>query len=178
MKTLKTVARLIAGTALIAGMLVSPAAPVAAQDEDDSLSAVRAATASFHSISEAEAAGYALAALPCFDRPGVGGMGLHWVNGSLFAETVTATKPQALVYEVDGDELTLVAVEYLIPFTLVPATAEPPSLFGEDFHHAFLKSDPLPFWELHAWIWRSNPLGMFADYNPEVALCPGSESDD
>jgi hypothetical protein len=52
--------------------------------------------------------------------------------------------------------------------------AEPPRLFGQDFHH----NNALSLWALHAWIWRHNPLGMFADYNPRVALCPGhGESD-
>jgi hypothetical protein len=27
------------------------------------------------------------------------------------------------------------------------------------------------FYELHAWIWRSNPLGMFTDWNPRMH-CP------
>jgi hypothetical protein len=170
MKKLKNVWRLLAGTALLAGLLVTPA-PVAAND-DDSFSAIRAATTQFHSVAAAEAAGYSLLPL-CFDRPGVGGMGLHWINSGLFAATATPTKPQALVYEVDGDELELVAVEYLIPFTLVAAGAEPPVLFGQEFHHAFFNKDALPFWELHLWIWRANPDGMFADYNPEVDMCPG-----
>ena len=160
-------------TAVMLGLLVSPAAA----HDGDSLAAVRHATARFHDVDRAMAAGYLKAALPCFDRPGVGGMGLHYVMGSLINGTVTATKPQALVYEVDGDKLNLVAVEYLIP---VPASAaEAPRLFGQPFHPAFLPNgDPLPLWELHAWIWRHNPLGTFADYNPNVDLCPGpGESD-
>ena len=173
----KLISRTVAGAAFVGLLLVGPATQVAA-DNGDSLAAVRAATAKFHSIPAAEAAGYARpAALPCFDRPGVGGMGLHWVNGSLFTATPTATKPQAMVYEVDGDELTLVAVEYLIPFTLVPGNAQAPTLLGQHFHHAFLPNgQPLGLWALHAWIWESNPLGMFADYNPEVELCPGTRS--
>ena len=27
------------------------------------------------------------------------------------------------------------------------------------------------FWLKHAWIWKHNPAGMFADFNPEVT-CP------
>jgi hypothetical protein len=27
------------------------------------------------------------------------------------------------------------------------------------------------FWLKHAWIWKHNPAGMFADWNPEVT-CP------
>jgi hypothetical protein len=26
-----------------------------------------------------------------------------------------------------------------------------------------------PFYALHAWIWRKNPSGMLAPYNPEIA---------
>jgi hypothetical protein len=29
----------------------------------------------------------------------------------------------------------------------------------------------LPVYVLHAWVWKSNPSGMFADYNPDVASC-------
>ena len=161
--------------AVMVGLLVSPAAA----HEGDSLAAVRHATARFHDVDRAVAAGYA-SLLPCFDKPGVGGMGQHYVKGSLIGGTVTATKPQALVYEVDGDELNLVAVEYLISYNFVPAGAEAPRLFGQSFHPAFFPDGvtALPFWELHAWIWRHNPLGTFADYNPNVDLCPGpGESD-
>jgi hypothetical protein len=171
MKSWKIVIRLLVGAALVAGLLVSPANVVA--HDNDQLSAVRHATAKFHSIPMAEAAGYAKA-LPCFDRPGVGGMGQHYVNFSLANGTLTPTKPQALVYEVDGDELTLVAVEYIVPYQVLPATSQPPQLFG----HAFFRNDPLSLWALHAWIWRENPLGTFANYNPRVSLCPGHQSED
>ena len=25
------------------------------------------------------------------------------------------------------------------------------------------------FWLQHAWVWKHNPAGMFADWNPEVS---------
>jgi hypothetical protein len=100
-------------------------------------------------------------------------MGQHYVKASLIDGTAKPTEPQALVYEVDGEELNLVAVEYIIPYTFVPSTAEPPRLFGQSFHH----NDALSLWALHAWIWRHNPLGMFADFNPRVDLCPGHQSE-
>jgi hypothetical protein len=28
-----------------------------------------------------------------------------------------------------------------------------------------------PFYELHAWVWKHNPSGMFNDWNPLVT-CP------
>jgi hypothetical protein len=165
-----TLVGVLAGTVVLAGLLVSPAANVAARDNgNDQLAAVRHATAAFHSVSEAETAGYMLLPLPCFDKPGVGGMGIHYLKGSLVSSTPTPTKPQVLVYEVDGDQLNLVAVEYIIPYSLVPTTANPPRLFG----HAFFHNDALSLWALHAWIWRPNPRGMFENYNPRVDLCPG-----
>src|SRR5256885_13141798 len=46
--------------------------------------------------------------------------------------TIEPNRPEALVYEVDGDRLQLVAVEYIVPWTAwAPAT--PPQLFGRPF---------------------------------------------
>ena len=158
----------LAYATVVGGLLVSPAANVAAQ-ANDQLAGVRAATAAFHDVDAAETAGYILLPLPCFDKPGVGGMGIHYLKGSFVSSSPTADKPQVLVYEVVGDQRYLVAVEYIVPYSLVATSAQAPNLFGQDFHH----NDALSLWYLHAWIWKQNPLGMFADYNPKVALCPG-----
>ena len=52
----------------------------------------------------------------------------------------------------------------------------PPELFGQTFN--FVDSPNRygipPFYELHAWAWKSNPTGAHSDYNPAV-LCPGTE---
>jgi hypothetical protein len=161
----RLIARLLAATFLVGGLLILPAAPAAAHD-DNPLTAVRKATAKFHNVKTAEAAGYGRL-LDCFDLPGVGGMGQHYVKGPLSA-TVIPTEPSAMVYEVDGSELRLVAVEYIIPQSNWTAS-QPPRLFGQ----WFLRNDTLGLWTLHAWIWRNNPLGTFASYNPEVSMCPG-----
>jgi hypothetical protein len=164
--------RLLVFSTLALALVIGPAAPVAA-NEGSSLSAVRKATAAFHNVARAERAGYGQF-LPCFDSPGVGGMGQHYVNGALIDGTVTPTKPQAMVYEVDGDELTLVAVEYIILYSQTPRDAAAPRLFGQPFLH----NDGLRLWALHAWIWKHNPLGTFAPYNPKVEMCPGSPAID
>jgi hypothetical protein len=161
--------KMLVFSTLAIALVVGPAAPASAGQDD--LSAVRKATAKFHSLEAAGRAGYA-SALNCFDLPGVGGMGQHYIKGELMNGSVTPKKPQALVYEVNGDELTLVAVEYIVPYSIRPATAEPPRLFGR----AFLHNDGLRLWALHAWIWRNNPLGTFASYNPNVKLCPGTKA--
>jgi hypothetical protein len=95
-------------------------------------------------------------------------MGQHYVKAALLDTKVSPEKPEALVYEVDGSKLRLVAVEYIIPQSKWTA-AQPPRLFGR----SFFRNDTLGLWALHAWVWRHNPLGTFANYNPTVKLCPG-----
>ncbi|HYU62533.1 MAG TPA: hypothetical protein VEN12_02025 [Verrucomicrobiae bacterium] len=142
-------------------------APVTQASSQASLAGVRQATAKFHDPAVARLAQYN-PLLACFDLPGVGGMGQHYVNTGLLNGTVNAAEPEALVYEVDGDRLQLVAVEYIIPLSAWQS-ADKPTLFGREF----TRIDSLGLWALHAWIWRPNPDGIFANYNPSVRMCPG-----
>lgn len=142
-------------------------APVTQASSQASLADVRQATAKFHDPAVALNAQYN-PLLACFDLPGVGGMGQHYVNTGLLDGTVNASEPEALVYEVDGDRLQLVAVEYIIPLGAWQS-ADKPTLFGKEF----TRIDSLGLWALHAWIWRPNPDGIFANYNPNVRMCPG-----
>ena len=158
--------RLLAIASIMTVLLALP--PSAAASGQASLADARNATASFHDVRKAERAGYGLLPLPCFDSPGVGGMGQHYGRTILFDGVVDVAHPEALVYEVDGDRLQLVAVEYII-LQSAWSSSEAPSLLG----HSFFKNDALSLWALHAWIWRPNPDGMFANYNPSVKLCPG-----
>jgi hypothetical protein len=129
------------------------------------------ATAAYQDAETAVAAGYlsTLDTLGCFENPGTGGMGLHYLNESLLDGTVDATSPEALVYELDynGDITGLVAHEYIVPVDAWTGDG-PPSLFGRAFH----QHPVLPLWILHTWIWKDNPAGTFADWNPKVRLCP------
>lgn len=149
---------------------VASLAPVALATGQSELATARQATAKFHKVSHAERAGYqsTLALLGCFEKPGVGGMGLHYVNFDLVDGVADASRPEALVYEMrDDGKLKLVGLEYLVPAGLVDVE-NPPSLFGKQFH----PHPVLPFWVLHAYIWRPNPSGMFEDFNPSVRMCP------
>jgi hypothetical protein len=86
-------------TALILCTLVL-AATAALADGKSELAAVRAATAQFHRPEAAQAAGYDL--VPgldhCFDNPGVGAMGYHYINAGALDTTVEAAHPEAMVY--------------------------------------------------------------------------------
>jgi hypothetical protein len=45
------------------------------------------------------------------------------------------------------------------------AGSEPPELFGQHFH----RNEAFGIWALHVWVWRNNPSGLFADWNPRVS---------
>ena len=155
------VALLAASATLLGSLLVA----VPAQGSSAQFAGVRQATASLHRVDKAEAAGYEKF-LPCFDSPGVGGMGQHYADLQAIDGTVVANHPEVLVYEPHRDRMQLVAVEYVVPQAAWTGEG-PPELFGEHFH----RNDTLGIWALHAWIWRPNPDGMHDDFNPNVDLC-------
>ena len=100
----------------------------------------------------------------CFDSKD-GGMGVHYVKG--IDSALDRENPEALVYEINsGGRLDLVAVEYIVPEEDVDPD-NPPTMMGQELHH----HPYLPVYILHAWVWRTNPDGLFADYNPAVTSC-------
>ena len=144
------------------------------------LAQVRTATARFHRVEEAVAAGYELGwvngsgvriVAGCVSHPTAGAMGYHYFNAELMADnSVDALEPEVLVYapEPEGG-LELVAVEWVVrgPESNPPGVSEAPSVLGMDMH--ILVPPPGPaFYLTHAWVWADNPAGMFADWNPEV----------
>jgi len=145
------------------------------------LSRVRHATAKFRSLPAAEKAGYGLLVdaqgVACIDMPGKGAMGVHYVNGTLVGDAeVDALHPEAVVYEPGpGNRMRLVAVEYVVFQAAWDAQHRSrPALFGRRFD---VTASPnrygLPaFYSLHAWVWKANPAGTFAMWNPRVD-CPG-----
>jgi hypothetical protein len=148
------------------------------------LAAARAATARFHNLNVATAAGYGLfvdaAGIACIANPPLGTMGIHYVNGTYVGDAVVdATTPEALVYEPQRNGgRKLVALEYIVFQGAWEgahgAGAAAPSLFGQEFHlvPAGNRYGIPAFYELHAWIWKPNPSGMFFEWNPRVS-CRG-----
>jgi len=144
--------------------IVVPAATSSAEPSVQAqLSSLRNATAAYHDLGAAEADGF-VPLLSCFSDPVAGGMGQHYFIPSRMG-VVSLNEPTALVYEPHNGRLNLVAVEYIVPG---PADMTPPRLLGRDFTYL----SALGVWKLHAWIFRPNPAGMFADYNPNVRQCP------
>jgi hypothetical protein len=160
---------------LIAVLSMSAVFAVQAQTQD-ALAELRAATAQFHRPEAAQAAGYDL--VPgldhCFDNPGVGGMGYHYINVGILDTTVELSRPEAMVYTPGPDGiLQLGAVEYVVPAAAWDAEGHTqlPMLFGRYFH----LNEALGVYILHVWVWKNNPSDMFEDWNPNVS-CPVSVS--
>src|SRR5262245_26337421 len=103
-----------------------------------------------------------------------GAMGIHFVNLTI-RRAPDPMKPNVLIYEPVGRELRLVAVEWLVP--LKADTKTRPSLFDKPFDGPMEGHEPLipkayVHYDLHAWLFKDNPLGMFAPTNPDVS-CDG-----
>jgi hypothetical protein len=156
--------------------------PVAAAHHRSSVVIARQATRKFHSLATAKKAGYARFkdknGIACIAMPPMGAMGVHYVNGSLVGTpSVLLRHPEALVYAPEHGHLRLAALEYLVlksAWDKAHGTNAPrPRLYGHRFNITRAPNRyGLPtFYSLHAWIWKHNPAGMFAMWNPSVH-CP------
>ena len=124
--------------------------------------------------------------------PQLGDMGIHYFRPDLLGITgppnprVNGTgthtdflTPSVLIYEPQADgSLRLMAVELLVFERAWRAAGhtEPPQYAGQEFYH--MVDNPLtdadeahgfePHYELHAWLYRENPNGTFAQFNPRA----------
>lgn len=103
-----------------------------------------------------------------------GAMGVHLVNGQLVGQEPDPMRPSVLVYEPVDGKLELVGVEWLSP---AESESEKPNLFGQDFHGPMEGHEPLmpkdfAHFDLHVWLFKENPNGTFASWNPNVT-CDG-----
>jgi hypothetical protein len=171
-----------AGLLCAAAVAVPASAPAMPTDavtaKQSPRAAARAATAKYRHLAKAKHDGYAILkdakGIACIDMPGEGGMGVHFVNGDLVGTAkVDARRPEALVYEPKaGGRKRLVALEYVTFQEAWDKThAKPPKLFGHRFElvEAGNRYGLPPFYELHAWLFKKNPSGMFYEWNPRVS---------
>jgi hypothetical protein len=172
----RAIALAVASVAALAAAIPAAATVATAGDHrGDGLAQVRKATARFHSVEAARQAGYEPAG-PCAEDPSLGGMGFHYVNQQLVADrALRPTEPEAVLYELRHGELRLVAVEYIRNDADQDLNTDEdrPWLFGRPFDGPMLGHEPgQPIhYDLHAWAWKSNPAGTFAQWNPRVS-CP------
>jgi hypothetical protein len=101
----------------------------------------------------------------------VGGMGIHFLNPALLGPEVDPLRPQILLYEPTGGKLRLIAAEWFVP--LATGVKTRPALFGAPFdgpmegHHPVMPTD-LHHYDLHVWLWKENPAGLFKPINPSM----------
>lgn len=176
-------------------------APVADPDVAAQLEAVRRATERFRDVEVAMAEGYVPdptgmcveAGLEGYPRQ-LGGMGIHYFRPDLLGLTATEppvsgtgthtdfTEPGVLVYVPDGEgQLELGAVENLVFAEAWHAAGHEgrPEFLGNEYFQMVENPETeameahgfAPHYELHVWLHRENPAGMFMPFNPAVS-CP------
>lgn len=142
-----------------------------AADGQNPAAAVRAATAKYHQEARAIADGYRPTSV-C-----VPGMGYHYVNLALFGAPLDPLRPAALIYAPHGKNgRKLIAVEYFVVDSdqdVRTHNAVRPTLFGKQFDGPMPGHEPgMPVhYDLHFYVWTTNPDGALATWNPEVT-CP------
>ena len=132
------------------------------------LADLRKATTKYHDIEVAMEDGYALGS-ECVAVEGLGGMGYHYVNFAWVDGEYDPYQPEVLLYEMDqGGNMHLVGVEYVV--VKEAWAGEVPPHFGSQVFDLALAPAPLPFdnYQLHVWIWKGNPNGIFTKFNPNV----------
>jgi hypothetical protein len=143
------------------------------------LAELRKVTARFHNMETAMAAGYETRITPCWAHHSAGAMGYHYGNTELLDAEVDLLQPEVVMYEPQpGGHMRFVGMEYIVPLAAweeaghdLSDAADVPELLGQRYtRHSFL-----PIFKLHIWLWRQNPAGVFADWNPNVT-CAHAES--
>jgi hypothetical protein len=132
-------------------------------DTDGVIATLQRVTARYHDINAAFADDFVLLH-PCEARGDEGPVGTVYVNiARLMDNVVDPNSPDALIYEpTRNGDLQLVGVEFAVPKAL---RAEPPQFLGATFQ----TEDEFGVYALHAWVWRNNPEGLFAETNPRVS---------
>jgi hypothetical protein len=183
-KSAPRLAALAAFALLVAGGTAGRAVAQTPGAEQEALSAARAATAQYHNESKALEDGF-LSTFLCVGAPGLGAMGVHYINPSRMMDAnVDAASPETLLYVPQSNgRMRLVGVEYYAPVLVggqpwfggpdnpPPTVDNPaPTLFGRVFDGPMPGHGPGQPWhyDLHVWAWSHNPAGLFAPFNPKL----------
>jgi hypothetical protein len=135
------------------------------RDLGSKLAALKSSTSRYHDFAAAQADGYTVQVTGCMQDAASGGMGYHYAKGDLIDGQVIEARPEVLLYEPQGQgKPRLVGVEFIIPFDAWTG-ADAPVLYGQ----SFARNLTFKVWALHVWVWRNNPTGVFADWNPAVS---------
>jgi hypothetical protein len=100
-----------------------------------------------------------------------GAMGVHFLNVANIGPKLDPAKPQVLIYEPVDGKLVLTAAEWFMP--VEAAGGKAPSIFGQTLYGPMDGHEPimpagLRHYDLHVWLWKSNPRGVFVSTNAAV----------
>jgi hypothetical protein len=137
----------------------------------EQLAALKRSLSIYKDVAAAEAAGF-IPVSGC-EVSDEGGMGVHYLNPVRAAEAPDATKPAILLYApTSSGTLRLLGAEWFQADVDQDVTtdADRPTLFGQPFNGPMLGHDPMMpvHYDLHVWLYDSNPAGVFAPWNPSV----------
>ena len=150
------------------------------------LASVKNSLAKYADVTVALRDGY-LSTVGCIDYPKgaqdgavtfpPGAMGVHFLNTGNIGPKLDPSKPQILIYEPVDGKLKLVAAEWFMPVQLAGGKA--PVIFGQTLNgpmngHVPVMPASLRHYDLHVWLWKPNPKGMFASTNAAVK-CPAGD---
>ena len=159
-------------------------APMAAAKLSPELLAVRTALDKYNDPYVAVRDGY-FSTVACIDFPHggqdgpvvykPGAMGVHFLNTSNIGPQLDPAKPQVLIYEPVGGRLKLVAAEWFMPKQV--AAGKAPTIFGQTllgpmYGHEPIMPKELEHYDLHVWLWKENPKGVFESTNSAVKCDP------
>jgi hypothetical protein len=105
-----------------------------------------------------------------------GAMGVHFLNTANIGPQLDPAKPQVLIYEPGATgKLKLVAAEWFMPAQVAGGKA--PAIFGQTLvgpmaGHAPIMPAELTHYDLHVWLWKDNPKGVFTSTNAAVKCDP------
>ncbi len=197
MKSIAYIMLLVAG-ALQASLSLTEAGPGSLPSAEPRLGEVRAATERFRDVEVALAEGYVRDPLNICDTAEMMGkpadfgvMGIHFFRPDLLGlvesdsrvrGTGTHTdflQPAVLIYEPRPDgSLELVAVENLVFIDAWEAAGKNARPNFEGVSYDLMMDDPAtdldeahgfePHYDLHVWLYRDNPRGTFAQFNPNA----------
>lgn len=121
-----------------------------------------AATAKYANIDVAMAEGF-------FDASGfVPNMGHHYLLPTRVDNTFVLEEPEIILYAPDENGvMQFVAVEYVVPIADLDNPGSPPEGFTGNEDEWEINPN-LSQWQLHVWIIKDNPDGIFAPHNPTI----------
>ena len=136
------------------------------------LAQLRRSLAPYADVQRALADGF-IPVSECTESP-EGGMGVHFLNPARAMAPVNASEPALLLYSPTADGgFELIGAEWFQADADqdLSTDGDRPSLWGRPFEGPMTGHSPVMpvHYDLHVWLFDSNPDGVFAPWNPSVS---------